>query len=73
MKTYEITTSWDRVKISLRATGDQPEMKSQPAGQPTNIESWNRASESSNHRVLERSAAEAIACKSGRGFSERTL
>ena len=38
MQIYEIAASWDRVKVSSGATGGQLEMKSQPAGQPTNIE-----------------------------------
>ena len=62
MKTHKIAASWDRVKVSLGATS-QLEIESQPAGQPTNIESGNRAIESSNHRELERSAEEAVACK----------
>ena len=36
---------------------------SRPASQPASIESWNRAIRSSNRRVLETSAAEAVACK----------
>ena len=117
-----IAASWNRVKLSLRASsrrqtflfvgnlgprnlwksmkshkvlrkparqaarqpGSQVEPASQPAtaqaphpesmiaasqmravspGQPASIESRNRAIESSNHRLLERSAAEAAACK----------
>ena len=66
-----IAASWDQVTISLRAASRQQTLltwasKSEilvlrkPAGQPANIESWNRAIESSNHRVLERSAAKAV-------------
>ena len=50
MKINEIAASWDRAKVSLGA-GLHP------------IESWNRAIRSPNRRVLERSAAEAVACK----------